>query len=147
MALYQEAKALAGGFSMKEVFQKVLIDYTKRKSPKEREKRREARRRKSATTPSRPIQITAKQSNTRTPSVAAKDRVYLHDDGQCTFVSEDGVRCPCREKLKFDHIKPYALGGESTESNLRLLCKAHNQLMAERVLGREFMERKRAGLR
>jgi hypothetical protein len=35
-------------------------------------------------------------------------------------------------------------GGRTTADNLRLLCAAHSQYEADRKLGREFMEQKRA---
>lgn len=51
-----------------------------------------------------------------------------------------GIRCPATHGLEFDHIKPFALGGESLESNLRLTCKPHNLLNAENAFGKEFMK-------
>lgn len=132
MQLYQEAKAVAGGRSMEEVFKKVLHDYTKRNSPKERMKRREQRKAQAS-----------KKTTGRYVSAQSKDAVYVRDGGQCTYVSPGGRRCSCKEHLEFDHVQPFGLGGESEPSNLRLLCKAHNQMMAERVYGREFMEKKR----
>ena len=38
--------------------------------------------------------------------------------------------------LQFDHIKPFALGGETTQSNLRLLCANHNRYLAEKEFGK-----------
>jgi len=38
--------------------------------------------------------------------------------------------------LQVDPIRPLALGGKTELKNLRMLCPAHNQLMAIRVLGR-----------
>lgn len=32
--------------------------------------------------------------------------------------------------LKYDHIRPIALGGQSNLENIRLVCRAHNQLYA-----------------
>jgi hypothetical protein len=46
------------------------------------------------------------------------------------------VRCDARAFLEFDHVTPVALGGGSTEGEVRLLCRAHNQFEADRVLGR-----------
>jgi hypothetical protein len=40
-------------------------------------------------------------------------------------------------------VIPVARGGEATVSNIRLLCRAHNQLAAERVFGAGFMKHKR----
>ena len=69
--------------------------------------------------------------------------VWERDGGQCTFTSAGGHRCSARERLEFDHIEPVARGGRSTEENLRLRCRAHNQLAAERAFGSDFMREKR----
>jgi 5-methylcytosine-specific restriction endonuclease McrA len=69
--------------------------------------------------------------------------VARRDGGQCTFVSEDGHRCQARRWLEFDHVTPVARGGLATADNLRLRCRAHNQLAAEREFGRRFMNDKR----
>ncbi len=155
MKLYREAKAIAGGVSMKEVFTKVLKDYTQRNSPKEKMKRREKRAssRKpshSATCPSK-LQRRGKatrdkkaSSNSRHIPIPVQDDVRVRDKNQCTYVSPDGVRCCSTEYLEIDHIKPFSLGGEHTPENLRLLCRAHNQLHAEQTLGKSFMEQCRA---
>jgi 5-methylcytosine-specific restriction endonuclease McrA len=70
--------------------------------------------------------------------------VWARDEGQCPFVGENGQRCPERTGLELDHIDPIARGGGSTTTNLRMRCRAHNQLEAERVLGSEFMRHARA---
>ena len=59
------------------------------------------------------------------------------------LVSIQGKRCIERFRLEFDHQIPFYRGGESSVDNLRLLCKAHNQLEAEKCYGREFMIEKR----
>lgn len=69
--------------------------------------------------------------------------VRQRDGGQCSFVSPTGRRCEARKRLDCDHILPIAKGGKTTVDNLRLLCRAHNQHMADRELGAEFMRRKR----
>ena len=71
----------------------------------------------------------------------------MRDGRRCTFVSESGRRCSACRRLDFDHIVPLARGGEATADNLRLLCPAHNQHEADRVLGAGFMEEKRSGSR
>jgi len=61
--------------------------------------------------------------------------VYARDGGQCTFVSADGRRCAARGLLEIHHHDtPYALGGAATVDNLRLMCRVHNGLQAERRL-------------
>jgi hypothetical protein len=43
--------------------------------------------------------------------------------------------CGSTFALEIDHIQPQALGGNSTEENLRLLCKSCNQRAAIKVFG------------
>ncbi len=82
-----------------------------------------------------------------------RQQVWERDQGQCTFVNEDGRRCPSRGGLEFDHAR--AKGRAESESvttaiaasDVRLLCRAHNQLMAERLYGVTFMQRKRDSVR
>jgi hypothetical protein len=69
--------------------------------------------------------------------------VYQRDAGQCTFVSAEGKRCSARGFLELHHHDPYARGGEATVENLRLVCRSHNALFAEREFGRSFMRSKR----
>ena len=73
----------------------------------------------------------------------AKREVHERDEDRCTFVSKSGRRCGSRRMVEFEHDVPHARGGGSTPKNLRLLCRAHNQLMAEREFGAGFMEQKR----
>ena len=68
----------------------------------------------------------------------------LERDGhRCTFVSEEGHRCSEQCGLQLDHFVPFSKGGASTTENLRAMCPAHNQLLAEQALGKAFMEQKR----
>ena len=69
-----------------------------------------------------------------------KHEVYKRDHGTCTFVATDGTRCAAKTHLHYDHILPYAAGGSSEASNLRLLCATHNKLEAERFFGKGFIE-------
>jgi len=50
---------------------------------------------------------------------------------QCEFVSAEGKRCQSRHFLEIDHQRPIALGGGNEIHNLRVLCRAHNQLAAK----------------
>ena len=74
----------------------------------------------------------------------ARRAVRARDGDHCTYVSDDGVRCEERRALELDHIVPVARGGESSVANLRLRCRAHNQLEAEKLFGAGFMQEKRA---
>jgi 5-methylcytosine-specific restriction endonuclease McrA len=71
---------------------------------------------------------------------AVRRAVWQRDGGRCTFEGPDGHRCESRWQLELDHIISVALGGASTVENLRLRCRAHNLLEAERVFGREHMD-------
>jgi hypothetical protein len=75
---------------------------------------------------------------------AVRREVAERDGEQCTFVSADGRRCTETGMLEFDHQDAFARGGLSTPDNVRLLCRAHNQLQAERTFGRAFMQQARA---
>ena len=77
--------------------------------------------------------------------MAIRRAVERRDGGQCTFVSDDGVRCTAKHYLEIDHVLPFAWGGTHDEDNLRLLCQAHNQWMAEDLMGKTFMEQMRTG--
>jgi Holliday junction resolvasome RuvABC DNA-binding subunit len=45
--------------------------------------------------------------------------------------------------LELDHVEPRALGGRDDAENLRVRCRAHNQLAAEQVFGRDHVEQRR----
>jgi 5-methylcytosine-specific restriction endonuclease McrA len=83
--------------------------------------------------------------NTATRYIPARIReeVLERDGHQCAFVSKDGHRCSERCGLQLDHVVPFSQGGQSTVENLRAMCPAHNQLLAEQAFGKAFMARKR----
>ncbi len=68
-----------------------------------------------------------------------------HAGYQCEYTGPDGVRCTARTRLEIDHIDPVGKGGSSGEENLRVLCRGHNLLLAEREFGEEFMRGKIEG--
>jgi hypothetical protein len=51
---------------------------------------------------------------------AVKLFVWQRDQGKC-------VKCGSNEKLEFDHVIPFAMGGSNTERNLQLLCESCNR--------------------
>jgi 5-methylcytosine-specific restriction endonuclease McrA len=81
-------------------------------------------------------------SSSRAIPAHVRKFVYERDGGVCTYEG-----CGSTTRLEFDHIVPLARGGKSTASNLRLVCRAHNQWHAERTFGRAFMDQKRAAAR
>lgn len=70
-----------------------------------------------------------------------RDEVFRRDGGRCTFVDKNGERCEATINLEVDHIRPFALGGSHEVSNLRLMCPAHNHLLAERTYGKRTISR------
>jgi hypothetical protein len=72
---------------------------------------------------------------------AVKREVWLRDGGRCQFRLENGELCGSTHRLQFDHVRPVALGGESTVGNIRLTCAPHNLLAARRVFGDALMDR------
>ena len=82
-------------------------------------------------------------ANVRQIPASVRRAVHERDRGQCTFMSAGGRRCESRVRIEFDHVVPIARGGGSTVENLRLLCRAHNQHVAERELGANYMKGRR----
>jgi hypothetical protein len=71
-----------------------------------------------------------------------RNEIRIRSRDQCEYIeSSSGKRCPCKTKLEFDHIIPFAMGGQSTLENLRHYCPAHNQLSAIRHFGFQHMSR------
>lgn len=84
----------------------------------------------------------------RKVSTRVKRAVYERDEGRCTFMSRDGRRCSETRRLQFDHAHPVALGGSADDpDDLRLLCFAHNQYMARKLLDPQVVELRAQGFR
>jgi 5-methylcytosine-specific restriction endonuclease McrA len=79
------------------------------------------------------------RANSRYVGRAVRRELLQRDGAQCTFVGPDGHRCTERGWLQRDHKTPYARGGPSSLENLRLRCRAHNLLEAERTYSRAFV--------
>lgn len=74
-------------------------------------------------------------------SAATRREVFARDGEQCSYVDDQGRRCPSVTFLELDHIESRARGGSDHPSNLRVACRAHNRLHAEQVFGRKCVER------
>jgi len=66
---------------------------------------------------------------------AVRRQVWERDGVCCSYVSPDGHRCGERAFLELDHRQAWAKGGVESVENLRVLCRAHNRLRAEREFG------------
>ena len=71
-------------------------------------------------------------------------QAVARDGERCSFVAEDGRRCEETGFLELDHRRQVARAGAGTADNVRVLCRAHNQFEAERILGREAVVAGRA---
>ena len=49
-----------------------------------------------------------------------KQYVWRRDEGKC-------VLCGSRDRLEYDHIIPYSMGGSDTARNIQLLCERCNR--------------------
>ena len=109
---------------------------------------RELRRKKYAETeaPRKP-KLVEEEGGTRHIPNHVKREVAMRDGHQCTFVAENGQRCPARGKLEFHHVDPQAKGGPPTLSNVTLRCRVHNGHAAEEDYGAELMARRIAEAR
>ena len=87
---------------------------------------------------SRP-QKTVRPSKPGNIPAAARREVFARDGEQCTHVDAQGSRCGCKSFLELDHSLPRARGGADNASNLRVLCRPHNRMAAELLLGKDYV--------
>jgi hypothetical protein len=89
--------------------------------------------------PKKPLE-TLKKPLKVTPSryIPAKVRreAWVLSGGQCSFVSKTtGQRCTERNNLEFDHIRPFAAGGDNSIGNIEIKCRNHNIYVAVEYFG------------
>jgi 5-methylcytosine-specific restriction endonuclease McrA len=133
-----------------DVFETLMDEFIDRHSPAKREERRRNRRdRATERSGGRPTTDATmcyeirrgEEKSSRYIPARTRDAVYTRDGGRCTYKGKNGKRCGSTHNLHIDHITPFALGGRSTLSNLRLLCGKHNRLEARRILDAGLMDR------
>jgi hypothetical protein len=90
---------------------------------------------------SRPRRTSPRPSKKGHITAAVRREVFARDGEQCTYVDAQGHRCESRAFLELDHVESRALGGGADAENLRVACRAHNQLHAEEVFGRKHVAR------
>lgn len=81
------------------------------------------------------IKNSTKDKNTLTRHIpaAVRRKVWLRDRARCTYVHrETQKKCESQFGLELDHIRPFSMDGSHELENLRLRCRAHNQLHAQR---------------
>jgi len=146
MERYEEAEQLLSskypqGVPPEVLFMEALEVLLDKKSPKRREARREKRKeRQSKASQKKASCKTSKQTSRYIPQ-PLRDKVLIRDEHRCTFVGANGKRCCSTKDLQLDHMEPWALGGETTDENLRVVCRKHNKFLAEHSFGREHIEK------
>jgi 5-methylcytosine-specific restriction endonuclease McrA len=135
---------LPANASLEQLFNLVMDEFIEKHDPRVRQHRRE-RRAKAITNPQKvPLMGQRAEDQSRYVAAAVKDDVFVRDNAQCTFEGPDGRRCGETRNLHVDHIVPRTRNGTNDVNNLRILCAQHNQLEAERILGRRLMSRYRS---
>lgn len=134
-AKIERAKVVAKAGSIEEVLEKALEEYLERHDPA----RKAARNVGKGARGGLAVSETGKIVNKRKFSAAVRHTALVRSGGRCEAVGENGRRCEAKAYLEFDHVKPWARGGRSTGENCRVLCRTHNVVAAEKVLGREVM--------
>lgn len=129
----------------------IALDQKDVKRKLERRKKRQAKERSRERSPAktRPDKFleTDPPADSRYISSEIQERVQARGEYQCEFRGPDGTRCRSRTGLQIDHVEPFALFRSHDERILRMLCRRHNRWAAERVYGREGIERKIAASR
>jgi hypothetical protein len=87
-----------------------------------------ARKKFGATDRPRPARQSAPAS--RHIPAAVKREVWIRDLGSCAFKGPDGRHCREGAFTEFHHVRPFAIGGEPTVSNVELRCGRHNRYEA-----------------
>ena len=111
------------------------------KAVRELRQRLEARRFAQTKSPRRKTRPT--DDSSRYVPAEVRRFVYRRESGRCCFVDTESRRCPERRWLEYHHRHPFGRGGGHDPTNVFLVCKAHNQYLAELDYGREKMSRYR----
>jgi len=138
---------------MPEILEKALDIALEKKDPKAKLERR--RKREAARSKTRPDEV-AQERKRETPGCdervrsryipsSVRERLLECAGYQCEYTGPRGVRCTARTRLEVDHIVPHRKGGSRGEENLRVFCRGHNLLAADREFGEDFMQAKIEG--
>jgi hypothetical protein len=109
----------------------------------EKLERLEARRFAETKKPRKSLKDSDTSPRSRYIPAAVRRTVSKRDGKQCRYRDEQGRRCSERYELEFHHVHPFGFGGDHRPSEMRLLCPAHNRLIAEHDYGKTAMARKR----
>jgi len=107
--------------------------------------RLEAKRFARTKAPRKGLPETETSPSSRHIPAAVRRTVGERDGNRCRYVDDQGRRCSARDRLEFHHRRPFGLGGDHGPQNIRLMCHAHNHLLAEHDYGKAAMARWRSG--
>ena len=78
--------------------------------------------------------VSAARPRSRYVAAAVKHQTWQRAGGRCQ-------NCGSRHDLEFDHVEPFALGGDSTKNNIQLLCRACNVRRGVQTFGSHALRR------
>jgi hypothetical protein len=110
----------------------------------EKLERLEARRFARTTTPRKGLSETDTSPSSRGIPAAVRRAVRERDGNRCRYADKQGRRCAERDRLEYHHRHPFGLGGDHSPQNVCLMCRTHNQYLAEHDYGRGAMVRYRS---
>jgi hypothetical protein len=82
--------------------------------------------------------VKTKEKNSRYIPVKVKAATVARAQSQCEYIGASGKRCCERRHLQFEHVTPFARGGTNSEVNIKMYCRAHNQLTAMELFGQNI---------
>lgn len=89
-----------------------------------------------------PLRRTSAAEAKRVTKVGAKRITIKAANASCTYQDPlTGRVCGSRHQIQIDHVVPKAMGGGDEPENLRALCRQHNLHAAEKIFGKEHMNR------
>jgi len=109
----------------------------------EKIERLEAKRFGLTKTPRRALDATDTSPRSRHLPATVRRSVRERDGDQCTFVLQNGNRCPEHRSLEFHHRNAFARGGDHDPENVGLMCRPHNAYVAELDFGKAHMAKYR----
>jgi hypothetical protein len=105
----------------------------------EKLERLEARRFAATKAPKSTLANTETSKHSRRIPAAVRRAVRERDGDRCRFEDARGRRCTATERLEFHHRRPFGYGGDHSPENVSLICRTHNQLLAEYDYGASVM--------
>ena len=112
----QDLESKKSAASLEQALEAMADSYLQKNDPLEKAKR------------SKPLAPARVNKNPRVIPANLYHAVQKRDQAQCTH-QQEGKRCQERRWLDIHHKNPLSQGGETTLSNLTMLCRGHHQLV------------------